>query len=153
MSSACRKLAVGLTDSTPPNRLETLSFPLLLGSLTFPPSWLRIISASEAVSAGDEGLVAIVSPTAISCYRTSTFDALDDGSDLFSDSRATCVISPETRDAVSDTAAAAMLQSLHAVVCQREHMPKFPLHRWWDVLPKQMLEDGFEIQKVICTLC
>ena len=122
------------------------TFPLCLGTFCVPPSFLRICNSVEAELAATEdrvGLVVCFRPVTattsehgvkIICFRVSTYSELSDTDD--ESAVAVCEIQhPSAQGAAEvggdDFLTVADMAHLHRLVNIREHLTRWPSHRWW----------------------
>ena len=139
------------TSAVASNASTVPDFPVPLGCLRVAQSCLRIVNAAEAEAAAaaaadeDHGLVAVfdsnggggVSARHILCYRTETYDKLLDLPIEEHVALAAVRISAPSgigaaaHDNHSPILTATDLSNLAVVTNFREHLTKYPSHRWW----------------------
>ena len=115
------------------------SLPLELGGLRVPARWLRIVNADEASAAAADGAGLVASfahNRRLLAFRFDTYTSLeatlaDDAEFYESLAAAEIVADDEQCEDGAGFATASDLAHLFVVVNHREHLPKWPEHKWW----------------------
>ena len=113
-----------------------VEFPLPLGSLGVPRGWLHVLNRDEAAAAvaDSAGLVAsFVASGSIVCHRVETLEANESANEAEWLALAAAEIRQPSMPSASGGGllSATDLTLLRVVTTYREHLTRWPEHKWW----------------------
>ena len=121
------------------------TFPMLVGQLHVPSSWLHVRNVAEADLAADDedGLVVCFlacpldplvggQPTfRILCFRTTTYASLDDIQGAAEDQAVAEIVAVPLTPREDGFLSPVDIETLRIVTDYRDHLTKWPQHKWW----------------------